>query len=281
MSLFKWMRPRVQQSGLHRRAPGPGSVMALLMLAALAGCGSNPKDDERNSPEKLYADAKEELSSGSYEQAIKGLEKVEGRAAGTLLAQQATLDLAYAKWRTGERVEAITVLDRFIKLHPSSPAMDYALYLKGVVNFNDNMGFLSSISRQNLSERDQQAARDSYQAFNQLIGQFPDSKYSDDARPRMNYIVNALADYEVHVARYYYRRAAFVAAANRAQLAVREYQGSPAAEEALYIMVVSYDRLGLPVLRDDAERVLKTNFPNTRFIKDGVRLPERAWWQFW
>jgi len=256
--------------------------LALLLVAALAGCGTSPRDDEtRNSPEKLYADAKEDLASGSYDQAIKTLEKVEGRAAGTLLAQQAMLDLAYAKWRTNERVEAVATLDRFIKLHPSSPAMDYALYLKGLVNFNDNTGFLSGISRQNISERDQQASRDAFQAFGQLVEQFPESKYSDDARQRMDYIVNSLAEYELHVARYYYRRQAFVAAANRAQLAVRDYQRAPATEEALYIMAASYERLGLTALKDDAERVLKQNFPATRYIKDGVRVPDRAWWQFW
>lgn len=256
-------------------------LAALLVAAALAGCGTNPLDDEGITPEKLYASAKDDLNSGSYDLAIKQLERVEGRASGTLLAQQAMLDQAYAKWRLNERVEAIAILDRFIRLHPSSPAMDYALYLKGVVNFNDSMGFLSGISRQNLSERDQQASRDSYQAFTQLVEQYPDSKYSDDARYRIGYIVNSLAEYEVHVARYYYRRQAYLAAANRAQLTVREYQQSPAAEEALYIMAASYDRLGLPVLRDDAERVLKQNYPNTRFIKDGMRVPERAWWQFW
>ena len=252
------------------------------MVAMLAACGSTSRDEElRNSPEKLYEKAKDDLAAGSFDAAIKALERVEGRASGTLLGQQATLDLAYAQWRTNERVLAIATLDRFIKLHPSSPGMDYALYLKGLVNFNDSMGFLSGVSRQNLSERDQQASRDAFQAFGQLIEQFPDSKYSEDARARMDYIVNALAEYEVHVARYYYRRSAFLAAANRAQQAVREYQRAPASEEALYIMAASYEKLGLDTLRADAERVLKTNFPNTRYVKDGVRLPDKAWWQFW
>ena len=258
-------------------------VWLLVVLAAsLAGCGSTARDEElRNSPEKLYAQAKDDLSAGSYEQAIKALERVEGRAAGTLLAQQATLDLAYAQWRTSERVLAIATLDRFIKLHPSSPGMDYALYLKGLINFNDNMGFLSSFSRQNLAERDQQASRDAFQAFGQLIEQYPDSKYTPDARARMDYIVNALAEYEVFVARYYYRRAAYLAAANRAQLAVRDYQRAPATEEALYIMVASYDRLGLQTLKDDAERVLMKNFPASRHFKDGLLQSDKAWWQFW
>ena len=276
MNLFKGMKPPA--GGRWRMT---GLAAALLALAVLGGCSSTKKDDDRGSVEKLYADAKDDLSSGSYDQAVKQLERVEGRAAGTLLAQQATLDLAYAKWRLNERVEAIATLDRFIKLHPSSPALDYALYLKGVVNFNETMGFLSGISRQDLSERDQQASRDSYQAFEQLVQAFPDSKYSEDARARMGYIVNALAEYELHVARYYYRRQAFLAAANRAQLAVREYPQTPAVEEALYIMAASYDKLGLEQLRIDAERVLTKNYPNTRYIKNGVRVPERAWWQFW
>jgi outer membrane protein assembly factor BamD len=261
--------------------PLGGRLAALLLLAVLAGCGSSPKDDDRASVEKLYASAKEDLAAGSYDQAVKQLERVEGRAAGTLLAQQAMLDLAYAKWRMNDRVEALSTLDRFIKLHPSSPALDYALYLKGVVSFNETMGFLSAVSRQDLSERDQQASRDSYQAFEQLVQTFPDSKYSDDARARMGYIVHSLAEYELHVARYYYQRQAFVAAANRAQVAVREFPQTPAVEEALYIMAASYDKLGLEQLRADAERVLKLNYPETRYIRNGVRVPERAWWQFW
>ena len=255
-------------------------LAALAALAVLAGCGSTPNPDG-DSPEKLYAQAKDDLNNGSYDKAIKTLERVEGRAAGTLLAQQALLDMGYANWRSGERVQAVSTLDRFIKLYPSSPAMDYALYLKGAVNFNDNLGVLSSLSRQNLSERDQQASKDAYQAFKQLIEQYPNSRYAADARLRMDYIVNSLAEYELHVARYYYRRGAYLAAANRAQQAVRDYPQTPTSEEALYIMAVAYDHLGLQALRDDADRVLKTNFPSSRYVRDGVRLPERAWWQFW
>jgi outer membrane protein assembly factor BamD len=283
MSLFKVFRLAAPINTMHRPERHTArKLLVIALLSALAACSTTSKDEElRNSPEKLYAQAKEDLAAGSYEPAIKALEKVEGRAAGTVLAQQATLDLAYAQWRTSERVMAIATLDRFIKLHPSSPGMDYALYLKGLINFNDNMGFLSNFSRQNISERDQQASRDAFQTFGQLVEQYPESRYASDGRARMDYIVNALAEYEVHVARYYYRRSAYVAAANRAQLAVRDYQRAPATEEALFIMAASYEQLGLQTLRDDAERVLKANFPQTRYFKDGVRLPDRAWWQFW
>ena len=254
----------------------------LAAAVALSSCGSTPKEDNTTQAvDKLYAEAKDDLSSGSYERAIKSLERVEGRAAGTLLAQQAQIDLAYAYWKTGERAQALSTLDRFIRLNPSSPALDYALYLRGLVNFNDNLGIFGNLSRQDLSERDQQASRDAYQSFKQLADQFPQSRYTQDARTRMDYIVNALAAYEVHVARYYYRRGTYVAAVNRAQQALTEFQQAPALEEALFIMARSYDRLGLDTLRDDADRVLKQNFPNSPFLTEGGRRSERSWWQFW
>jgi outer membrane protein assembly factor BamD len=260
-------------------------LAALIAMAGLglAACGSTPKEDPNSTQavEQLYADAKDDIAGGSYDRAIKTLERVEGRAAGTLLAQQATLDLAYAQYRTNERAAALATLERFIKLHPSSPALDYALYLRGLVNFNDNLGILGALAEQDLSERDQQASRDAYQAFRQLVTQFPQSRYAEDARLRMDYIVNALADYELHVARYYLRRGAFVAAANRAQQVVQEYPQTPANEEALFIMQLSYGSLGLEPLRADTERVLKQNFPNSRFNDDVVRRTKRAWWQLW
>ena len=182
---------------------------ALLLAATvmLAACGSTPPDETANwSAEKLYAEAKDEQAAGNYERAARLFERLEGRAAGTPLAQQAQIERAFVLYKTGEKAQALSVLDRFIKLHPSSPGLDYAMYLHGLVNFNDNLGVLSSLSRQDLSERDQQAARDAFQSFKQLVDQFPNSVYADDARQRMNYIVNSLAAYEVHVARYYFRR---------------------------------------------------------------------------
>lgn len=260
-------------------------ALPLLVAAMLgaAGCGSSPKDDPNSTQavEKLYAEAKDEIENGGWDRAIKILERVEGRAAGTLLAQQASLDLAYAQYKSGERAAALATLDRFIKLNPSSPALDYALYLRGVVNFNDNLGVLSFLSRQELSERDQQASREAFQSFKQLSEQFPGSRYTPDARQRMDYIVNSLAEYEVHVARYYYRRGAYVAAANRAQQSLTEFQQAPANEEALYLLMASYDKLGLEQLRADSERVLKQNFPNSAYLANGERQRGKRWWQFW
>ena len=254
-------------------------MFTALLLAA--GCSSTPKDETSAwTPEKLYSEARDEANAGNYERAGKLFERLEGRAAGTLLAQQAQLERAHILYKSSEKAQALTVLERFIKLHPTSPAFDYALYLQGLVNFNDNLGLFGNLSKQDLSERDQQASRDSYQSFKQLTDQFPQSRYAEDARVRMNYIVNTLAAYEVHVARYYFRRGAYVAAANRAQQAVKDFQESPAAEEALFIMIQSYDRLGLEQLRDDADRVLRKNFPKTAFSAIGLSGKQRSWWQF-
>ena len=248
----------------------------------MAGCDTTPRDETaRMAPEKLYAEAKEEAAAGNFEKAAKLYERLEGRAAGSVLAQQAQIEKAYLLWKSGEKAQSLSALERFIKLHPTSPALDYALYLQGLVNFNENLGLLGSLTNQDLSERDQQASRDAYQSFRQLTEQFPQSAYAEDARLRMNYIVNSLAAYEVHVARYYFRRGAFVAAANRAQQAIQEFQQSPSTEEALGILAQSYDRLGLTQLRDDAERVLKTNFPNSPSANNGVIGRRTPWWQLW
>jgi len=261
------------------------ALLAAVLALGLAACSSSPKDDPNSqaSLDKLYAEAKEDIAGGSYERAIKSLERIEGRAAGTLMAQQAQLDLAWAYYKSGERAQAVSTLDRFIKLNPSSPAMDYALYMKGVVNFNEDLGLFGRIARQDVTERDQQASRDALQAFRQVVDQFPESRYAEDARVRVDFITNSLADYEVHVARYYFKRGAYVAAANRAQQAMQEFQYAPAVEEALYILTQSYDRLGLAPLRDDAARVLKANFPNSAYLAGGLeaRAKNKAWWQFW
>jgi outer membrane protein assembly factor BamD len=261
------------------RAALPALLAALLLLA---GCASAPQDESPSgTAERLYRDARDDREAGSYERAIKLLERVEGLAAGSLLAQQALLDMAYLHWRTGEKAQALTTVDRFIKLNPSSPALDYAIYLKGVINFNDNLGLLGTLAGQDLSERDQRAARDAYQAFKQLVDRFPNSRYAADSRQRMGYIVNSLAAYEVHVARYYFRRGAYVAAAARAQQAVAEFQQSPAAEEALYLMMQSYDKLALSSLRDGAERVLRQNFPDSAFLTQGLAARSKPWWKLW
>lgn len=254
--------------------------VALLMVAGMAGCSSGPSANDVNnmSPNRLYAEAKDELNSGAYDRAIRLFERLEGRAAGTLLAQQAQLELAYAQYRVGDRALAIATLERFQRTFPLHPATDYALYLRGVVSFNDNLGFLGSWAQVDLSERDQRAAKESFGAFRQLVDRFPESRYAADARLRMGYIINSLAAYEVHVARYYMSRGAYVAAINRAQQSMVDYQNAPANEEGLSILARAYDALKMPDLRDDALRVLRLNFPNSPWLAGGPA-PARSWWQ--
>ncbi|MDM0044095.1 outer membrane protein assembly factor BamD [Variovorax dokdonensis] len=258
---------------------------ALSAMAAgsilMAGCATDEDKTANWSPNKIYSEAKDESNSGAYDKAVPLYEKLEGRAAGTALAQQAQIEKAYAQYKSGEKAAAIATLDRFMKLHPASPAYDYALYMRGVVNFNDDLGMFSSFTRQDLSERDQKAAKESFESFKELVTRFPESRYTPDARARMNYIVNSLAQYEVHVARYYYSRGAYLAAINRAQIAIADYREVPAVEEALYIMVRSYDALGLTDLRDDAQRVLTTNYPNSTYLAKGFKAKDDPWWKLW
>ena len=258
-----------------------GSLLATVALLT-AGCSSTPVDKTAAmSPNKIYAEAKDEMAASQWERAIPLLEKLEARAAGTPLAQQAQLDKAYAQYKSAETAQALATLERFMKLHPVSPALDYAIYLKGVINFNDDLGLFAKFTRQDLAERDQKASKESFEAFKELVDRFPDSRYANDARQRMNYIVSSLAQYEVHVARYYYKRGAYLAAVNRAQVAVSDYREVPAVEEALYIMYKSYDALGIVQLRDDTKRVLEKNYPQSDFLVRGSRSVNDPWWKVW
>lgn len=262
-------------------SPLAAAVCALAFV--LTGCSTPPPVDKTAtwSPNKIYAEAKDEANSGTYDKAIPLYEKLEGRAAGTPLAQQAQLDKAYAQYKGGEQAQATATLNRFIKLHPASPAMDYALYLKGLVNFNDDLGIFGAISRQDLSERDQNAAKESFESFKELVSRFPDSRYTPDARLRMNYIVNSLAQSEVHVARYYYSRGAYVAAINRAQTAIADYRDVPALEEATYILYKSYDALGMTELRDDTLRIMAKSYPQSHYINKGFKSADNPWYKLW
>ncbi|MEO8855555.1 MAG: outer membrane protein assembly factor BamD [Burkholderiaceae bacterium] len=262
------------------------SALSVLWIAGvttlLAGCASTSVDKTAGwSPNRIYAEAKDEMNSGGYDKSVLLYEKLEGRAAGTPLAQQAQLEKAYAQYKAQDSAQAQATLDRFMKLHPASPAIDYALYLKGIINFNDDLGWFSFLTRQDLSERDQKAAKESFESFKELVSRFPDSRYTPDARLRMNYIVNSLAQYEVHVARYYFNRGAYLAAINRAQAALVDYRDVPALEEALFIMVKSYDALDMPQLRDDSKRVLEASYPNSDYLAHGFKPNNDPWWKLW
>jgi outer membrane protein assembly factor BamD len=258
-------------------------LMAVFIAAFIAGCGLMPdKIDETTgwSAGKLYGEAKDAQADGNWDKATKMLEKLEARFPYGRYAQQAQLELGYVYWKANEPGSALAACDRFIKLHPSHPTVDYVYYLKGLINFNEDLGLTAYISTQDPTERDPKAARESFDAFKELVTRFPDSKYAPDARLRMNYLINAMASLEVHVARYYIKRGAYIAAANRAQYAIKTYPQAPAIEEAMFVLVTAYDNLGMNDLRDDADRVMRKNYPNSRFYKDGINR-KTAWWQLW
>ncbi len=259
------------------------SLLALLLALFASGCGLLPDEvDETSgwSASKLYSEAKSSMGDGAYDKAIKYFEKLEARFPYGRYAQQAQLEVAYAYYRQQETASAIAACDRFIRLHPNHPNVDYAYYLKGLANFNGDLGLMGHISMQDQTERDPKAARESFEAFKELVEKFPESKYAQDSVMRMKYLVNALASHEVHVARYYMKRGAFVAAANRAQYAIKTYPDAPANEEALFVMVKAYDSMGLNDLRDDAERVMRKNFPASEYYARGLNRTE-PWWKLW
>jgi len=235
----------------------------------LAACSFIDKHDPTSgySAEKLYREAKEALDGGQYDLAIKRYETLESRFPYGRYSQQGQLEIAYAYYKQSEQASAVAATERFMKLHPNHPNVDYAYYLKGLVYFNEDLGLMGKISRQDRTERDPKAARESFDAFKDLVQRYPESKYTPDALARMKYLVNALASHEVHVARYYMKRGAYVAASNRAQYALRSYPQAPAQEEALLIMIQAYDVLGMSELRNDAERVLRKNFPDSAQLK--------------
>jgi len=267
---------------MNRHLVGTLRLIAVWMSLVLAGCGTLQEVDETVGwpPDQLYSEASKDIERRNWGQAIKLLEKLEARYPFGRWAEQAQLQIAYAHYRNNERVLAVAALDRFIKLHPNHPALDYALYMKGVVNFNEQEGLFAALGKQDLAERDLQAARDAFDAFRILINRFPQSQYVADAEARMAYLIDSMAAGELAVARYYFRRGAYVAAANRAQGVVRQFPTARSTEQALAMLADSYDKLGLPELRDDTRRVLEKSFPDS--ARASAAPPESArWWQFW
>lgn len=255
-------------------------AVAIAFATLVAGCNLLPevKDETAGwTADHLYQEAHEMLKTGNYTRAIKMFDTLEGRFPYGRYAQQAILEGAYANYRGGETATAVAACDRFIRTYPNHPSVDYAYYLKGVVNFREDQGFLGYIVEQDLSERDPKLMKESFGAFKELVTLFPDSKYAADSVIRMRYLTNALGTYEVHVADYYYRRGAYVAAVNRAQAALVNYPQTQSSENALILLVKSYDKLGMTQLRDDSQRVLTSTFPDSKYFTSSAK----PWWNFW
>ena len=259
-----------------------GASAACLLLSGCAGSDGQKDDTDIWSETKLYSEATDKLKDADYAKCGKYFEKLEGRFPFGPYSQQAQINTAYCYWKAQEQAQAQVAIDRFIKLHQGSPDLDYGYYLKGLISFNDDLGWLGRFTGQDLSERDPKAAKEAFEAFKVVVERFPESKYAPDSLDRMRYIVNSLAEADVIVARFYYQRGAYLASANRAQLVIRDYDRAPAVEEALYLLVKSYEKLGMTDLSNDSLRVFNLNFPDSQMMVTGKRVQkERRWWQIW
>ncbi len=236
------------------------SLSALLFLVSACSLLPDQIDETKGwNASKFYSEASAAMADGNYETAIKYYEGLEARYPFGRFAMQAQLDVAYAYYRDENQEQALAACDRFIKLHPNNPHVDYAYYLKGIVNFNRGIGIFDRFVPTDTSQRDSAAALDSFNDFSEGVRRFPNSKYAADARKRMVYLRNNIAAHQIHVARYYMKRGAYLAAANRGAQVVENYQRTPAVKDALEIMIEAYNRLGLENLAIDAKRVLTLN----------------------
>jgi outer membrane protein assembly factor BamD len=260
--------------------------LALAFLAfTVSGCaifGDPTEIDETKNwnVQRIYQEASQAMRNKDYDKAIKYFSIIESRYPHGRYATQAQIEIPYAYYKKQDPAAAIAAADRFIKLHPHHPNVDYAYYLKGLAVFNER-GIIEKLTDQEISDRDPKALRESFMAFKELVTRFPDSKYVKDATQRMTYLVNKLAEHELHVARYYMKRQAYLAAVNRCKYVLTEYPDSPSQEEALVIMVSAYDLMGMEDYKQDTLRVLKANYPNSRFLSGSAPEDKKAWWKVW
>lgn len=233
-------------------------LIALLVLGG--GCSTTADDPYADmSANELYSYAKKALNDADYETAINAFEKLEARYPFGKYAQQAQLEIAYAYYKFDEPDSAIATLDRFIRNNPGHAYLDYAHYLKGLVNYARGSTIIDRLARRDPSDRDTRALRDSFNDFSELVKAFPESRYAEDAKLRLIYLHNIMAQYEVSVADYYMKRGAHVAAANRAKYVLENYQRTPSVNDALRLLVRAYTAMGMDTLARDAQRILDAN----------------------
>jgi outer membrane protein assembly factor BamD len=252
-------------------------LLLIAILALTAACSSKKEVvDENLSEVELYQQAQADLDNNSYNSATDKLKALESRYPFGRYADQAQLELIYANYKNGEPEAAKAAAERFIRLHPQHPNVDYAYYLKGLTSFDQDVGLLARFLPLDQTKRDPGAARDSYNEFAQLTSRYPNSRYSPDAKQRMIYLRNLLAAYEIHVADYYLTRQAYVAAANRGRYVVENFQETPAVGDGLAVMVEAYQRMHLDDLADTSLEVLKTNYPEHPQLVDGKFEPRES-----
>jgi outer membrane protein assembly factor BamD len=252
----------------------------LCTAALLAGslflfsCASKEEAPDDRSEQVLYEAAAEQLDTQSYARAISNLQMLEARFPFGPYAEQAQLELIFAYYKIYDNAASIETAERFVRLHPQHPNVDYAYYMRGLANYNEGKGIIERFSSTDLTERDPGAARQSFNDFSQLVTRFPNSEYAPDARYRMIHLRNLLARYEINVANYYLRRRAFIGALNRGRFVVENFPQSPSVPDALAVMVQSYLLLELDDLANDSLTVLRDNYPDhPNLDKNGNFIP--------
>ena len=256
-------------------------LVLLVLVIAVAGCSrGNRKGDpiETLPVDQVYALAKESLQNNNLDRAAKSYERLIARFPFGPYTEQAQLELAYAQYKDHKEEEAYSSVNRFIKTYPTHKHIDYAYYLRGLINFDRTNGLLERYIGRDQAKRDQGFSSQAFEDFGELLKRYPESKYVPDARQRMIYLRNNMARAELNVALYYLRIKAYVAAANRAEKIVENYQRTPQAVDALAVMVESYGKLGQEKLSADARRVLETNDPDHPYFK-GHFPPKRKSWK--
>lgn len=261
-------------------------LAALIVSLIIAGCSSDNLDPIREetkgwSVEKLYNEASYLLGKHSWSKAIKYYEVLEATYPYGKYAQQGMLDLAYAYYNSDTPELAIPEIDLFIRTYPTNTNMDYALYLKGYINYYNDNGLMARFSKQDLSERDPKGLKDAYFAFSELVNKYPNSKYAPDAKQKMNYLVNALARGELFRARYYMQIKAYLAAISRSQALIKNYPNTEYVEEALALQVVAYRELGELTQSQQTQQVLNLNFPKSQYVKSPWEFKDMPWYSFW
>lgn len=243
------------------RFPKILSILSLVFL--LGGCASLSTDETANwTVEEFYDAAKEALNDADYQTALDYYTKLEARYPYGRYAQQAQLETIYAHYKANEPASAVAAADRFIKLHPRHPSVDYAYYMRGLATYDQGSNLMEALFPRDRSKRDPSSTREAFNYFKDLVTRFPDSRYAPDAVKRMTVLRNNLAQYELNVADYYMRRGTYLAAANRAKYVVENYKRSTAIPGALVLMVKAYRQMEMPELANDALHVLELNYPN-------------------
>jgi len=259
---------------------GPLLLPFVLSSCAIFGDPTELDDTKGWQADRIYAEGEAKMIDKDYDKALVYFQKLESRFPHGKYATQAQLEIAYIHYKKQDPVSTVIAADRFIKLHPNHPNVDYAYYIKGLASFNER-GVIEKYTAQEISDRDPKTLKLSFAALKELVERYPKSRYYKDATQRMLYLVNALAQHEMHVARYYMKRTAYLAALNRAKYVLEYYPHSTSVEEALVVSVSAYDYMDLTDLKDDTLRILKTNYPQNPMVLGKATQDERIWWKFW